>query len=100
MSLPRYVPQELIQSRSGQFILCPLSQNMTRCSLQWPKSYRNVVTQCVLGAGSMDAIMSASDTIGNKKHIFNARSYFASGSVARNVVEYRKSEMPYSQGES
>src|SRR6202790_2098219 len=47
----------------------------------------------------MEAIMSASNTIGNKKHIFNAKAYFASVGVARKVVEYRKSETAYSQGD-
>jgi len=47
----------------------------------------------------MEAITSASNTIGNKKHIFNAKAYFASVGVARRVVEYRKSEKAYSQGD-
>jgi len=47
----------------------------------------------------MEAIASSSNTIGNKKHIFNAKAYFASVGVARKVVEYRKSEKAYSQGD-
>jgi CRP/FNR family cyclic AMP-dependent transcriptional regulator len=49
--------------------------------------------------GVMEAIASSSMTKSNKKHIFNARAYLASCGVAREVVEYRKSEKIYSQGE-
>ena len=47
----------------------------------------------------MEATASSSNTIGNKKHIFDAKAYFASIGVARKVVEYRKSEKAYSQGD-
>jgi len=47
----------------------------------------------------MEAITSASNTIDNKKHIFDAPAYLASAGVARKVVEYRKSEKAYSQGD-
>ena len=46
----------------------------------------------------MEAIASSSKTTTKKKHIFNAQLYFASVGVARKVVEYRKSEKAYSQG--
>src|ERR1700674_3531427 len=47
----------------------------------------------------MEAIASSSNTIGNKNHIFNTKGYFASVGVATRVVEYRKSEKAYSQGD-
>ena len=47
----------------------------------------------------MQAIASSSKTKSNKKHIFNARAYLASVGVARKVVEYRRSEKAYSQGD-
>ena len=47
----------------------------------------------------MEAIASSSKTKFNKKHIFNARTYLASVGVARKVVEYRRSEKVYSQGD-
>jgi CRP/FNR family cyclic AMP-dependent transcriptional regulator len=47
----------------------------------------------------MEAIASSSKTKSNKKHIFNAQLYFPSVGVARKVVEYRKSEKAYSQGD-
>jgi CRP/FNR family cyclic AMP-dependent transcriptional regulator len=47
----------------------------------------------------MEAIASSSRTKSNKKHIFNAEAYLASGGVARKVVEYRRSEKAYSQGD-
>jgi CRP/FNR family transcriptional regulator, cyclic AMP receptor protein len=47
----------------------------------------------------MGAIASSSKTKSNKKHIFNAQEYLASGGVARKVVEYRRSEAAYSQGD-
>jgi CRP/FNR family cyclic AMP-dependent transcriptional regulator len=47
----------------------------------------------------MQAIASSSKTKSNKKHIFNAQAYLASGGVARKVVEYRRSEKAYSQGD-
>ena len=47
----------------------------------------------------MEAIASSSKTTINKKHIFNAQAYLASVGVARKVVEYRKSEKAYSQGD-
>jgi CRP/FNR family cyclic AMP-dependent transcriptional regulator len=47
----------------------------------------------------MEAIASSSKTKLYKKHIFNAQLYFTSVGVARKVVEYRKSEEAYSQGD-
>src|SRR6202051_106952 len=47
----------------------------------------------------MEAIASSSKTKSNKKHIFNAQKYLASVGVARKVVEYRRTEKAYSQGD-
>jgi CRP-like cAMP-binding protein len=47
----------------------------------------------------MEAITSFSKPKPNKRHIFNAQSYLASVGVARQVVEYRKSEKAYLQGD-
>jgi CRP/FNR family cyclic AMP-dependent transcriptional regulator len=47
----------------------------------------------------MEAIASPSKTTTKKKHIFNAQAYLASCGVARKLVEYRKSEKVYSQGD-
>ncbi len=47
----------------------------------------------------MEAIESSSKTKSNKKHIFNAQLYLASGGVARTVVEFQRSEKAYSQGD-
>jgi CRP/FNR family transcriptional regulator, cyclic AMP receptor protein len=47
----------------------------------------------------MEAIASSSKTKSNKKHIFNAQEYLASVGIARKVVEYRRSEKAYSQGD-
>jgi CRP/FNR family transcriptional regulator, cyclic AMP receptor protein len=47
----------------------------------------------------MEAIASSNKTKSTKKHIFNAQAYLASGGVARKVVEYRRSEAAYSQGD-
>src|ERR1700676_4537211 len=47
----------------------------------------------------MEATASSSKTKSNKKHIFNAKAYLASVGVARKVVEYRRSEKAYSQGD-
>src|ERR1700676_5560033 len=47
----------------------------------------------------MAATASSSKTKSNKRHIFNARAYLASVGVARKVVEYRRSEKVYSQGD-
>jgi CRP/FNR family transcriptional regulator, cyclic AMP receptor protein len=47
----------------------------------------------------MEAIASSSKTTTKKKHIFNAQAYLASCGVARRVVEYRRSENAYSQGD-
>ncbi len=47
----------------------------------------------------MEAIASSSKTRSNKKHIFNVQAYLASVGIARKVVEYRKSEKAYSQGD-
>src|ERR1700693_2457752 len=53
---------------------------------------------CLKG-GVMEAIASSSATKANKKHIFNAQAYLASVGVARKVVEYRRSETAYTQGD-
>ena len=47
----------------------------------------------------MEAIASSSKTKSNKKHVFNAQEYLASVGSARKVVEYRRSEKAYSQGD-
>ncbi len=47
----------------------------------------------------MKAIASFSNTKFSKKHIFNAKAYLTSVGVARKVVEYRRSEKAYSQGD-
>jgi CRP/FNR family transcriptional regulator, cyclic AMP receptor protein len=47
----------------------------------------------------METIASSSKAKSNRKHIFNARAYLASVGVARKIVEYRKSEKAYSQGD-
>ena len=47
----------------------------------------------------MEAIASSSKAKPYKKHIFNGQAYLASVGVARKVVEYRKSEKAYSQGD-
>src|SRR6202171_1587146 len=54
---------------------------------------------CLTGGGIMEAITSAGRKIGNKKHIFDGPAYLASAGVARKVVEFRKSEKAYSQGD-
>src|ERR1700686_4434590 len=48
----------------------------------------------------MEAIASAGKTKPHKKHIFNVELHLASVGVARKVVDYRKSEKAYSQGDS
>ena len=47
----------------------------------------------------MEAIASSSKAKSNKKHIFNTQAYLDSVGVARKVVEYRRSEKVYSQGD-
>jgi len=47
----------------------------------------------------MEAIASSRKTKSNKKHIFNVQVYLASVGVARKVVEYRRSQRIYSQGD-
>ena len=47
----------------------------------------------------MEAIGKFSNSKSNKKHIFNAQAYLASVGVAKTVVEYRRSERAYSQGD-
>jgi CRP/FNR family transcriptional regulator, cyclic AMP receptor protein len=47
----------------------------------------------------MEAIASSSKTTSHKKCIFNAQAYLASGGAARKVVEYRRSEKVYEQGD-
>ena len=47
----------------------------------------------------MEAIARSGKTKPYKKHIFNAQMYLARVGVARKVVEYRKSEKAYSQGD-
>jgi len=48
----------------------------------------------------MKAIASSSKIISKKKPAFNARAFLDSAGVARRIVEYRRSEKIYSQGES
>jgi CRP/FNR family transcriptional regulator, cyclic AMP receptor protein len=47
----------------------------------------------------MEAIKSSSNAKHNKKHIFNAQAYLASVGVVIKVVEYRRSEKAYAQGD-
>jgi CRP/FNR family cyclic AMP-dependent transcriptional regulator len=47
----------------------------------------------------MRAIISSSKAKSNKKHIFNAGAYLASGCVASKIVEYQRSGKTYSQGD-
>src|SRR6202049_1753600 len=47
----------------------------------------------------MEAIASFSKTKSNKRHIFDAPAYLTSAGVVRKVVEYRKSEKAYAQGD-
>jgi len=47
----------------------------------------------------MEATASSGNTRSHKKHIFNVQAYLTSGGVARNVIEYRRSEKAYSQGD-
>ena len=47
----------------------------------------------------MEATASSRKTTSHKKHIFNVQAYLASGGVARKVVEYRRSEKAYLQGD-
>jgi CRP/FNR family cyclic AMP-dependent transcriptional regulator len=47
----------------------------------------------------MEAIASSSKTKSNKEHIFNVQGYLASVGVARKIVEYRRSQRIYSQGD-
>src|ERR1700730_6749735 len=47
----------------------------------------------------MGAIARSSKTPSHKKYIFNAQGYLASGVIARKVVEYRRSEKAYAQGD-
>jgi CRP/FNR family transcriptional regulator, cyclic AMP receptor protein len=47
----------------------------------------------------MEAIASSSKTTTKNKHIFNVQAYLASCGIARKVVEYRRSEKAYSQGD-
>jgi CRP/FNR family transcriptional regulator, cyclic AMP receptor protein len=47
----------------------------------------------------MEASAGFSKTRSKKKHIFDAQTYLDSGGDARKVVEYRKSEEVYSQGD-
>ena len=58
-----------------------------------------VVTRHVLSGGVMEANASSSETTSKKKHIFNVREYLASVGVVRKVVEYRRSQRIYSQGD-
>lgn len=47
----------------------------------------------------MEAITSSSNIKSNKRHIFNAQLYLAPVGVARKVIEYKRSEKAYSQGD-
>lgn len=48
----------------------------------------------------MKAIANSSKVRPKKKHRFNAQAFLDSAGLARRVVEYRKSEKIYTQGES
>ena len=48
----------------------------------------------------MKAIASSSKIRSKKNPAFNAQAFLDSAGVARRVVEYRKSQKIYSQGES
>jgi CRP/FNR family transcriptional regulator, cyclic AMP receptor protein len=48
----------------------------------------------------MKAIASSSKVRSKKKHPFNAQTFLNSAGLARKVVEYRRSEKIYTQGES
>ena len=58
-----------------------------------------VVTRYGLSGDIMETTASSRKTTSHKKHVFNVQSYLASGGVARKVVEYRRSEKAYSQGD-
>src|ERR1700722_5964760 len=62
-------------------------------------SYKHILIRHILSGGVMEAIASSSKTTFNKKLTLNPRVDFASGGVARKVVEYQKSEKAYSQGD-
>jgi CRP/FNR family transcriptional regulator, cyclic AMP receptor protein len=47
----------------------------------------------------METIESSNNAKSNEKHIFNAQTYLASVGVATKVVEYRRAEEVYSQGD-
>jgi CRP/FNR family cyclic AMP-dependent transcriptional regulator len=47
----------------------------------------------------MEAIVSSSNTKSNKRRIFDAQAYLASGGIARKIVEFRRTEKAYSQGD-
>jgi CRP/FNR family transcriptional regulator, cyclic AMP receptor protein len=47
----------------------------------------------------METTASFRKTTSHKKHVFNVQSYLASVGVARKVVEYRRSQRIYSQGD-
>jgi CRP/FNR family transcriptional regulator, cyclic AMP receptor protein len=47
----------------------------------------------------MEATTSSGKTKPHKKHIFNVQAYLTSGGVARKVIQYRRSETAYSQGD-
>src|SRR6202163_2391026 len=47
----------------------------------------------------MEATASSRKTTSHKKYVFNVQAYLASCGVARKVVEYRRSEKAYSQGD-
>jgi CRP/FNR family cyclic AMP-dependent transcriptional regulator len=47
----------------------------------------------------MEAIASSRKTKSDKRHTFDAQSYLASGGAARKLVEYRRSQKVYSQGD-
>jgi len=57
------------------------------------------MTRYALNGGVMKAIESSSKIKSNRNHIFNAGAYLASVGVARKIVEFRKSEKAYSQGD-
>jgi CRP/FNR family cyclic AMP-dependent transcriptional regulator len=59
----------------------------------------SVNTRHVLSGGIMEAIASSNKTKPYKTHIFNAQMYLARVGVERKVVDYRRSQRIYSQGD-
>ena len=47
----------------------------------------------------MEPTASSTKATLNTKHVFNSRTYLASSGVSRKIIEYRKSDKVYSQGD-